>query len=92
MTFPGGLRQKPTGLGLLRRGAWRWTSSVRERRSRLFDPASDAERLAFTRIGDAGRRGLFRVGCPAVTGRPVFHVALPVDSSGGAWRTTQPRS
>jgi len=49
---------------------------------RLFDPAGDAERLAFSRIGDAGRLGLFHVGLSPVTGRPVFHVALPVDSSG----------
>ena len=49
---------------------------------RLFSPASDAERLTFSRIGDAGRRGLFRVGLSGVTGRPVFHFELPVDSSG----------
>ena len=48
----------------------------------LFDPASDASRLAFTRIGDAGRRGLFRLALSGKTGRPIFHLALPVDSSG----------
>ena len=48
----------------------------------MFDPATDVERLTFTRIGDAGRRGLFQVGMSGATGRPVFHVALPVDSSG----------
>jgi hypothetical protein len=49
---------------------------------RLFDPGSDALRLAFTRIGDAGRRGLFRVAMSPVTGQPIFHLELPVDTSG----------
>jgi hypothetical protein len=49
---------------------------------RLFNPGSDAERLAFTRIGDAGRRGLFRVQFSNVTGLPVFHFERPVDARG----------
>ncbi len=48
----------------------------------LFSPRSDAARLTFTRIGDAGRRGLFRMGMSPVTGQPVFHLELPVDRSG----------
>ena len=48
----------------------------------LFDPTTDIPRLTFTRIGDAGRRGLFRVRIAERTGRPIFHLALPVDSSG----------
>ncbi|HEY2805190.1 MAG TPA: hypothetical protein VGI92_04955, partial [Gemmatimonadales bacterium] len=50
----------------------------------LFDPGADAPRLAFTRIGDTGRRGLFRLGVSAETGHPVFHLELPVYPSGGA--------
>jgi hypothetical protein len=49
---------------------------------RLFDPGWDAARLAFSRIGDAGRRGLFRVALSGVTGEPVFHFELPVNASG----------
>jgi hypothetical protein len=49
---------------------------------RIFDPATDVARLAFTRIGDAGRRGLFRVAMSPVSGQPVFHLELPVDTSG----------
>jgi hypothetical protein len=48
----------------------------------VFDPARDAGHLAFTRIGDAGRRGLFRLGVSPLSGSPVFHLELPVDSSG----------
>ena len=48
----------------------------------LFDPGSDVSRLAFTRIGDAGRRGLFRLALSEMTARPIFQLALPVDTSG----------
>src|SRR5689334_5427795 len=38
--------------------------------------------MAFSRIGDAGRRGLFRLVPSRVTGEPVFHFELPVSASG----------
>src|SRR5206468_3406057 len=50
--------------------------------AKLFVARTDAARLTFTRIGDAGRRGLFRVAMSQETGQPVFHLELPVDSSG----------
>jgi hypothetical protein len=49
---------------------------------RLFDPGRDAARLAFTRIGDAGRRGLFRLALSAVTAQLVFHFEWPVTPGG----------
>jgi hypothetical protein len=82
VTFPGGLRQKPTDWDYYGHAAWTLDAVGPETPLRLFDPASDAQLLSFSRIGDAGRRGLFHVGLSEVTGRPVFHVALPVDSSG----------
>jgi hypothetical protein len=80
-SFPGGLQQKPTAWNYY--GRTSWTLDVVDARTplRLFDPTTDAELLSFSRLGDAGRRGLFQVGLSGVTGRPVFHVALPVDSS-----------
>ena len=39
---------------------------------RLFDPEPDIELLSVTRIGDAGRQGLFRWGLPEPTGGPRF--------------------
>jgi len=82
VTFPGGLRQKPSDWNFSSPGSWTLDVVGPRTPLRLFDPATDAERLTFTRIGDAGRRGLFHVGMSGATGRPVFHVALPVDSSG----------
>jgi hypothetical protein len=82
VTFPGGLRQKPTAWNYYGRASWTLDIVGPRTPLRLFDPASDAELLSFSRIGDAGRRGLFKIGLSGVTGRPVFHVALPVDASG----------
>lgn len=81
-TYPSGLPLPPTNWGYAGSASWK-TDVVRPGTPLvLFDPRRDATRLAFTRIGDAGRRGLFRVMMSAVTGRPVFHFELPVDSSG----------
>jgi hypothetical protein len=82
LTFPGGLRQKPTdwdyhGAEL---GSLNLVSPVTP--LTLFDPLTDASRLAFTRIGDAGRRGLFRLATSESTGGPIFHFELPVDEKG----------
>ncbi|MGH7579778.1 MAG: hypothetical protein ACREM9_06375, partial [Gemmatimonadales bacterium] len=82
LTFPGGRPQRPGAWNQYHREAWGLDVVPPGSPVRLFDPASDAERLAFTRIGDAGRRGLFRLGISVVTGRPILHFALPVDSAG----------
>ncbi|HXI63032.1 MAG TPA: hypothetical protein VNH14_00840 [Gemmatimonadales bacterium] len=82
VTFPTGLHRRPTDWDYYGRSTW--TLDVVDPRAslQLFTPGVDAGRLAFTRIGDAGRRGLFRVSISAATGQPVFHFPLPVDSSG----------
>lgn len=50
---------------------------------RLLVPAEDASRLAFTRIGDAIREGIFRVVPSGESGEPVLHMALPVAANTG---------
>jgi len=82
VTFPASTPAKPTDWNYDAEAAW--TFDVVDARTplRLFDPGSDAARLTFTRIGDAGRRGLFRVALSPVTGEPIFHLELPVDTSG----------
>lgn len=81
-TFPAGSRGKPTDWNYNDRASWRFDVVSAGTALRLFDPGNDAARLAFTRIGDAGRRGLFRVAISPATGQPVFHLELPVDTSG----------
>ena len=82
-TFPSGARTKPAAWNYSGSSAWKFDVVNSRSTLRLFDPGADAARLAFTRIGDAGRRGLFRVALSAATGQPVFHLELPVDSTTG---------
>ena len=82
VTFPGGLHRRPTDWDYYSRASWTLDVVGPRMALRLFDPGRDAGRLAFSRIGDAGRRGLYRLPFSEVTGRPVFHFELPVDARG----------
>lgn len=82
LTFPSEVPMQPWSWNYFGRAAWTFDVVAAHTPLRLFDPGADAARLAFTRIGDAGRRGLFRVAFSRMTGQPVFHLELPVDTSG----------
>lgn len=81
-TFPDGVHRKPWDWDYYGRTSWPLDVVGARTPLQLFDPGPDAARLAFTRIGDAGRRGLFHLAVSAVTGRPVLHFELPVTPSG----------
>ena len=81
ITFPEALHQQPWDWNYYGSASWKLNVVSAETPVRLFSP-TDAARLAFTRIGDAGRRGLFRVGISGSTGQPIFHLELPVTASG----------
>jgi len=81
-TYPSGVPARPRDWNYYGRDSWKLDVVEARTPLRLFDPGSDAARLAFTRIGDAGRRGLFRLAWSGVTGAPVFHFELPVNASG----------
>ena len=82
-TYPGGDPGWPNDWNF--RGTHFWSLSVVSPTTAvpLFQPLPDAPRLAFTRIGDAGRRGLFRTLSSPTTGAPVFHLELPVFNGRG---------
>jgi hypothetical protein len=82
LTFPGGLHLRPWDWGYYGRASWKLDVVGPQTPLRLFDPGVDAARLAFSRIGDAGRRGLFRVGFSDITGEPAFHFELPEYAAG----------
>jgi hypothetical protein len=82
VTFPDGLHLKPPDWDYYGRGSWSLAVVAPQTPLRLFDPGRDAARLAFSRIGDAGRRGLFRLAFSEVTGEPVFHFELPRNANG----------
>ena len=81
-TFPDGVAGKPYDWDYLGRGSWPLEVVGERTPLTLFRAADDASHLVFSRIGDAGRRGLFRVGLSPVTGAPVFHFELPVGRGG----------
>ena len=81
-TYPGALRLRPTDWDYF--GRLSWVLDVVDARTplRLFDPGSDVGRVAFSRIGDAGRTGLFGIEYSRASGRPVLHLALPARAGG----------
>jgi hypothetical protein len=82
LTFPGGVPRKPGDWNFSSDQSWSFAVVAPATALGLFDPGADAGRLAFSRIGDAGRRGLFRLATSEVTGMPVFHFELPVAPGG----------
>ncbi|HMA41837.1 MAG TPA: hypothetical protein VKP10_17335, partial [Gemmatimonadales bacterium] len=84
LTFPAGLRARPWDWDYYSRESWKLNVVGPRTPLVLFEPGRDAGNLAFSRIGDAGRRGLFRLGMSEATGRVVFHLELPVRPSGAA--------
>lgn len=83
-TFPGNQPRTPWDWNYNPRTSWPIDAVSPAIPLRLFDPADDAPKLAFSRIGDAGRRGLFRIGLSEVTGQPIFHFELPDHPAGPA--------
>ena len=83
-TFPSGVAAPPNAWNYGGRASWHFAVVSPRTPLVLFDPAADAPHLAFSRIGDAGRLGLFRLALSEATGHPVFHLELPVHPSGQA--------
>ncbi len=81
-TFPGGLHARPFDWDYYTHAAWHVDVVGADTPLDLFDPLHDAAMLAFSRIGDGGRAGLFRLGYSPVNGRPIFHFELPAYSGG----------
>lgn len=77
VTFPEGISRQPWDWNYY--GSKAWTLNVVDARApvALFSPGEDSRRLAFSRIGDAGRSGLFRLTASSTTGKPVFHFERP---------------
>ena len=84
LTFPSALPVLPSAWDYYATASWSLDVVAPRTPLALFDPGRDAVRLAFSRIGDAGRLGLFRLGLSDVTGRPVFHLELPTHPTGQA--------
>jgi hypothetical protein len=81
ITFPEGIHRRPWDWDFSARSFWSMNVVAPGSPLRLLRPADDVGRMAFTRIGDAGRTGLFRVATSEFSGEPVFHLELPVNGN-----------
>jgi hypothetical protein len=82
VTFPEGLNRAPNAWDFHATSVWRTTLVRPEVPLRLLRPAEDAPLLAFSRIGDGYRQGIFRIATASSTGEPAFHLELPVNVEG----------
>jgi hypothetical protein len=82
VTYPDAIPRGPSDWDFQAGSLWRTTLVAPRVPLRLLAPAEDVARLAFTRIGDAGRQGIFRVVPSAATGEPALHLELPVNAGG----------
>jgi hypothetical protein len=81
-TFPEGIARVPWDWDFHTERFWR-TALVRpDAPLRLLTPAEDASRLAFTRIGDAIRQGIFRILPSSASGEAALRLTLPVNVGG----------
>jgi hypothetical protein len=76
-TWPGAQRRAPWEWDYQRSLVWSVQVVPSASPVVLFDPAPDVKHMAFTRIGDGGRSGLFRVVPSGWSGLPAFHMELP---------------
>ena len=88
-TFPSGVAGRPNDWDF--RGTHFWPLSVVRPTAAisLFQPLADAPRLSFTRIGDAGRRGIFRTltsPAPGSGKKPIRVLTFSVRVSASRWR------
>jgi hypothetical protein len=80
-TFPEGVRRAPWDWDFSTDEVWRTAVVPSTAPLRLF-AGDDAPRLAFSRIGDGYRNGIFSVIASPRTGRPVLRFELPVNVDG----------
>lgn len=80
-TYPEGVRRAPWDWDFSTDAYWRTVVVPDEAPLRLFS-GDDAPRLAFSRIGDGWRNGIFRVITSPITGRAALRFELPVNVDG----------
>jgi len=76
-TFPGAISRAPNAWDCSSNAFWRLHVVRPGTPVMLFEPAHDAPLMAFTRIGDGGRRGIYRVVPSARAGAAAFHFEFP---------------
>lgn len=83
-TFPDEIPRAPWDWDFHIDTFWRMAVVTPNAPLRVLWPAKDASRLAFTRIGDAGRQGIFRIVPSSTTGEAALRLTMPVSASGSS--------
>lgn len=76
-TFPEGVHKRPWEWNYVGHELGESAVVMPETPLTLFSAGDDATRLAFSRIGDGWREGIYRVLTSPADGEPVFHFELP---------------
>ncbi|MFL5561855.1 MAG: hypothetical protein ACJ79K_10305 [Gemmatimonadaceae bacterium] len=76
-TFPEGSHDRPWDWNYDGRDFWHASVVAPGTPLTLFNAGDDAPRLAFSRIGDGWREGIYRVVSSSADGAPVLHFELP---------------
>lgn len=82
-TFPAAVHRRPGDWDFRDETFWSLAVVNPSTALPLFEPLADVPRLAFTRIGDSGRRGIFRAVTSLASGAAAFHLELPVFNGRG---------
>lgn len=78
INYPSGISKTPMDWDYNDAGTWR-SSVVKEKTPlRVINPAEDAGKLGFTRIGDGIRFGIYKLIPSTQAGEPAFHLELPL--------------
>ncbi|HEX6590360.1 MAG TPA: hypothetical protein VF039_15240, partial [Longimicrobiales bacterium] len=81
-TFPSRVPRAPTSWDFGRQEAWRISVVSPTTALALLDAGRDVGELAFSRIGDGWREGVFRVALAEPTGEAALHLELPMNVGG----------
>jgi hypothetical protein len=79
INFPSGINKRPTDWDYYDVTTWKTVIIKEKTPLRLIEPATDAKKIAFTRIGDGIRFGIYKLIPSNQNGEPAIHLGFPSD-------------
>lgn len=78
INYPSGIDKSPADWNYNDAGTWKAVVVNEKTPLRILNPSEDAGKLAFTRIGDGIRFGIYKLIPSSETGEAAFHLELPL--------------
>lgn len=78
INYPSGIAKSPADWSYNDAGTWRSVIVKEKTPLRLLQPLEDSKNIAFTRIGDGIRFGIYKLIPSSQTGEPTIHLELPL--------------